>query len=85
MRKIFRVIFDIIIFFAVLNGYWPIALFFAIAGLFLFEHYFEIIVFGIMYDSLFGYVSIHALYGYVGSILSVLIFVFATILKRAVR
>lgn len=85
MKKIFRIIIDIVIFFSVLNGYWPIALILSLIGLFLFEKYFEIIIFGLMYDSLFGYVSIHTIYGYMATIVCVVCFATASLVKKALR
>lgn len=85
MKRIFRIIIDIVLFFLIINGIWFIALPLSVISAFIFENYFEIILFGIMYDSLFGYVSIHSIYGYLATIFSVFAYIIISVIKKTLR
>lgn len=84
-KLIFRIILDIVIFFCIFHAWWFLALPLAIFSIWKFSYFIEIIFIGIIYDSLFGFVSGFGIQGYIGTIVSIFVFIFVTLLKRVVR
>ncbi len=80
-----RIILDVILFFAVLKGWWFVALPFGIIGAWFFPYYLELIVAGIIYDSLFGMIPETGLWRYAGTIISTSAFVIMIPLRRIIR
>jgi hypothetical protein len=87
MKKvaILRITVNIAFFIFIIHGWWIAALLLAFIGSWFFQYYFEIILFGIIFDSLFGFVNSMGIYGYLGSIVSLIIFMVVLFLKRALR
>jgi hypothetical protein len=87
MNKSFirRLILDVIIFLAVLNGWWFIALPLVLISTWFFPYFVEGIVAGIMYDSLFGLIPELGMWGYMGTIVATLVMVIITTMKGKVR
>lgn len=81
----YRVIFDIIIFLCIFHGWWFVVLPLAIFGLWRYPYFVEIIFAGIIYDSLFGFQSDMILWGYLGIIVSIVVFGAVLLLKKIVR
>ncbi len=84
-KIIYRLIFDIVIFIAVINGWWLPALFLAIVGFWIFPYYVELIITGIAYDALFGMVPSNGFLDYAGSTITIVFTVVLVFLKRVVR
>ena len=84
-KILLRTLFDLLILLTVLHALWFIALPLTIFGSWRYQHFIEIILAGIIYDSLFGFVPEMGVAGYAGTIAGVVIFLLIMILKRVVR
>lgn len=87
MKKqlIFRILLDFLIIVSILHAWWFIALPLAIFGVWKFPYFIEIILAGIIYDSLFGFVSGMGVLGYVGTVVSIIVFGIVVLLRKVVR
>ena len=86
MKTLFkRLIIDVLLVIAIFGGWWFVAIPFAIIGMWICPFFLEIIIAGIIYDALFGYSSIFGLAGYIGTIISITIFLVIVLLKKVVR
>lgn len=65
-----RLILDIPLAFAVIEGWWFAALPLGLIGAWAFPYYFEIFIAGVVYDSLFGLVPDMGIKGYAGMIVA---------------
>lgn len=84
--KIFiRTTIDVLIAVSVLEGWWFIALPLSAIGVWFFDSFVEIIVAGLAYDSLFGFVYGSGVIAYLGTIISVVAFVSLSFVKSRVR
>jgi hypothetical protein len=82
---IVRIIVDILIAFCVLQGWWFFALPIAVIAAWFSPYFIEMIVAGIVYDSLYGSIPTQGIWDYVGTIASVAILAMESGLKRAIR
>ncbi|MEK7641597.1 MAG: hypothetical protein AAB365_01225 [Patescibacteria group bacterium] len=80
-----RIVLDILIFSAVIHGWWFIAVPLALSGAWKYAYFCEFIIAGIIYDSLFGLVPGNGVAGYAGIILSIVLLLLVAILKRVLR
>ncbi len=80
-----RIIIDLILFLSVLNGWWFVALPLGLIGAYMYAHFVEIIIAGIIYDSLFGYIPGMGNRAYIGTIVAVVIYGTLSGLKKVVR
>lgn len=80
-----RPVIDIAILILIIFGWWHMALVLALYGLLRFRTYFEIIIFGLVYDSLFRMTSNMGASEYLGTILGVGIFGLYFLIKGAIR
>lgn len=80
-----RTVIDLLIILTILNGWWYIALAVAIFSVWSFDHFIEIIIAGVIFDSLFGYSEYLGIAGYCGTILSITIFMIAELVKKFLR
>jgi hypothetical protein len=80
-----RIILDIIILICVLHAWWFVVLPLAIFGVWKYPYFIEIIITGIIHDSLFGFVSEMGVSGYIGTIVSILVFGVVFLLRKLVR
>jgi hypothetical protein len=85
MKIILRIILDVMIFIAVLQGWWPAAVVLALVVVWLFSFPIEIILVGVAYDALFGMVHGMGIKGYSGTIGSVILLIFVMVLKKMMR
>ena len=85
MKLFLRIILDICIAIAVLNGWWPIAIILVLIGAWSFKLYIEIIIAGVAYDALFGMTHGMGWRGYEGTIFSVVLLIVVKLLKKLVR
>jgi hypothetical protein len=69
-----RIIVDLLLFVSVIYGWWVVVLVVSLTCLILFANFIEIIIFGILFDALFGNNQNLGIYGYLGTIVSVAIF-----------
>ncbi len=84
-NKIIRIVIDIILFVAVINGWWPLAIPLAILGAWYWPHFVEIIVAGVAYDALFGMIPGTGWHGWIGTIISVVLYTVILLIKKTVR
>lgn len=80
-----RIFFDILVFAAILNAWWFVALPLALVGAWIFPYYLELILAGVVYDALFGMTAGLGIRGYAGTGVSVIVFVVVVLIKRRVR
>jgi hypothetical protein len=80
-----RIILDILIAVAVLNGWWFIALPLGIYGVWKFPGYIELICAGVAYDALFGFAPGMGWFGYIGTLTTALGTVLIVSLKKVMR
>jgi hypothetical protein len=85
-NKIFiRIIIDIVIGITIIYGWWPLALVVVLIGIWMYDYFFEAIIAGLAYDSLFGLVPETGSIGYLGIISSVVLFTVMIALKKTLR
>ena len=82
---IYRIIIDFIIFVFVLEGWWYAILPLGIVALWSFPFYIEFLLFGIIYDSLFGFTFAIGWFGYTGTIVTLLISISMSSLRGKLR
>ena len=80
-----RIITNLIIFIAVIHGWWFVALPIAIVGCWFFPYYIEIIISGFVYDALFRMISGVGFVAYLGTIISITVFTGLVIIKQNIR
>lgn len=80
-----RIILDVILFVAVIKGWWFVALPVGIIGAWFFHLFLELIVAGIVYDSLFGMIPGTGLWRYAGEIVAVAAFIILNPIKKIIR
>ncbi|OHA16824.1 MAG: hypothetical protein A3C79_00650 [Candidatus Taylorbacteria bacterium RIFCSPHIGHO2_02_FULL_45_28] len=78
-------ILDMIILICVIHAWWFVALPFIFVGMWRFPLFVEIIIVGIIYDSLFGFYPEIDIWGYIGTISSVAIFGIMFFIKKILR
>ena len=84
-KKIFgRIGLDILIAISIFNGWWFIALPLGFVGVWVYKNYFEFIIAGLAYDALFGMVRGTGLVGYIGTIISVIMYTVITRLHHVI-
>ena len=84
-RNISRIVLNLVIAAAILNGWWFVALPICIAGVWFYGNFIEIIIAGIAYDALFGMVPGMGIRGFVGTILAVVVYAALFLSKKMVR
>ena len=81
-----RIICDLLIAIAVINGWWFVAISIGILSVWIFPYFIEIVIAGFFYDSLFGYNSSTLdIAGYYGTISTLIIIVVSMTLKSVLR
>lgn len=80
-----RIILDLLMLIFLLNGWWFLALPLALIGAYLFPYFIEMIIAGIGYDALFGFISGIGLWKYAGTAISIVLFLGVVALKKTVR
>ncbi len=80
-----RITADIILAVSVVNGWWFVIVPIGIIGAWNYLFFIEILLVGIIYDSLFGFVPSMGIWGYVGSIISVVILIGVLCSKKVLR
>jgi hypothetical protein len=85
IKTLFRIILDILLFIAVINGWWPIVVVMAVIGLWFFRFYAEAILAGVAYDALYGMIPDMGWKGYTGTIVAVILSVAAKFVKKSMR
>lgn len=84
--KVFaRIIIDIILALAVLQGWWFVAVPLCIIGCFAFPYYIEAIIAGVAYDSLFGMEQGMGWKGYIGTFVSIIILLIGYFGKKILK
>ena len=85
MKIFIRLFIGILSLFFIMQGLWPIALLILSVGLFSFPFYLEIIIAGYIFDNLYSSSYLGFAYRHLGLFISLLIYVFYTILIRILR
>lgn len=76
---------DIILFISVINGWWPVALLAGVGGAWRWPYFAEAIIAGIAYDALFGMIPGTGVRGYLGTIISIVLYTIILLSKKVVR
>ncbi len=84
-NSIIRLVVNILLFVSVLNGWWPIAFIVGVGGAWYWPHFIEIIVAGVAYDALFGMISGTSIHGWIGTIVSIVLYTVILLIKKIVR
>ncbi len=82
---LFRILLDLVVLLMVIYGWWLVAVVFLFCGIIYFNNYFELIIFGVIFDSLFGFDSNLGIFGYAGTIFSFATFGLFYLLKTVLR
>jgi hypothetical protein len=85
MKFLIRILIGILSFIFVIKGFWQGALLLLAIGLFLFPFYVEIIIFGYIFDNLFGSSSLGFIYNHLGFLISLSIYILYSILNSILR
>lgn len=80
-----RIIVDILLLIAIINGWWIVAIILGAVANWFFLYFVELIIAGVIYDSLFGYSPAFGLAGYYATIMSLILFIVICSLKRVLR
>lgn len=80
-----RTLVDLLLLVSVLNGWWIVAVVIGLIATWTFNYFIEIIIAGIIFDSIFGYTATLGLWGYIGTITSILIFIVISWSKNVLR
>jgi hypothetical protein len=80
-----RICTDIVLTICLIQGWWLVLFLAAIIHVSLFSYPFEIIIAGIVYDSLFGLLPGTGVRGYAGTIAMVVVFLIVYGIKKLVR
>ena len=70
---------------SVIYGWWVVALIFSLIAILYFNNFIEIIIFGLIFDALFGFNENLGIFGFVGLIYSVSIYLIFYWLKKILR
>ncbi|MEK7609592.1 MAG: hypothetical protein AAB470_00530 [Patescibacteria group bacterium] len=81
----YRILIDILILISILHGWWFIALPLAILGVWRYPYFIEIFAAGIIFDSIFGFDLKTNTLSFLGTVLSIVVYIGILILKRVVR
>lgn len=89
MKKsiIIRAVIDLLLFISIIHGWWFIALPLVMFGVWRLKYFIEIFIAGLIYDSLFGFVTSgdRFILGYIGIISSGVIFLLVKLFKNILR
>lgn len=80
-----RIGFDIVVAILIVHGWWFIALPLAIVAVWKFSLFIELLIAGVVYDALFGFVPGMGIAAYVGTLTAVIVFGGMSVLKKIVR
>lgn len=80
-----RITLDVIVFIAVIFGWWFVFIPLAIIGTWVFPRYAEIVIAGFLYDSLFGIGRSLGLFGYAFTIVTAIIIAISAYMKIVVK
>ena len=84
-KIVFRILFDITIVVCLVQGWWFIILPLAVIGLMWFPYYFEAVLAGIIFDSLFGSMPNMGMYSYVGTLTMAILATLISVAKKMLR
>jgi hypothetical protein len=84
-NTIYRIILDLLIFLCVTQGWWFVFLPLGILGVWYFPYFIEIVVAGVIFDSLFGFIPDLNIIGYANTIISSFLLLFISGVRRIVR
>jgi len=86
MRNNFsRILIDIVLLLAVIYGWWVVAIIFSLIAIAYFQNFIELIIFGLIFDALFGFNENLGVFGFAGVIYSVSIYLIFFWLKKILR
>jgi hypothetical protein len=82
---LFRILLDLIVLLMVMHGWWLVSVILLFLGIIYFNNFFEIIIFGLIFDAMFGFDSNLGIFGYIGTIFSVITYCVFYFLKTVLR
>ncbi|MFA6315698.1 MAG: hypothetical protein WC648_05025 [Candidatus Paceibacterota bacterium] len=82
---IFRIVLNLLLGFCVIMGWWYFAIIIIVIGSISWAYYWEMILAGIVYDALFGMVPEMGVWGYIGTIVSIVLFLIISLLHSMLR
>ncbi len=82
---LFRVLVDLALAVAVMQGWWLVALGISIVGLWSFSYFAEALIAGFAFDSLFGWVPGYGIWGHIGVIASAILSIASAFFKKSLR
>ncbi|MEI6304868.1 MAG: hypothetical protein WCP09_02500 [Candidatus Taylorbacteria bacterium] len=80
-----RIIFDVAILACLVQGWWYAALIVAVIAAWNHKMYVELIIAGLIYDSLYGPVSMNNMTTHIGLTICVVLFILIGIMKKVIR
>jgi ABC-type enterochelin transport system permease subunit len=80
-----RIALSIIMLLAIIHGWWFVALPIALIGMLRYSNFYEALVAGLAYDSLFGLIPHEGILSYIGSISAIVLFGAIMVLKSIMR
>lgn len=80
-----RILVDVFFLISVIYGWWLVAIIFSLFSIVYFRNYIELIIFGLIFDALFGFNENLGIFGYVGLIYSVSIYLLFHWLGKILR
>jgi hypothetical protein len=84
-KALLRIALDILLAVSVANGWWFVAAPLGAIGALAFPYFSELVIAGVAYDSLFGFIPGMGLGQYAGTIVSVVLLISATLFRKVVR
>ena len=85
IRLIKRILWDFAILVCLVQGWWYAAIIIAMICAWNHKLYLEIIIAGLIYDSLYGPVAVNSISSYIGLTLGIALFIMISIMKRVIR
>ncbi len=82
--KLYRIFFDALFLVSIFILPWWVTVAFMIVFMFIFEEYFEIMIFGIMFDVVYGVPGIFPFSAYIFTISSIVFYLFIHYLKKRI-
>ncbi len=80
-----RILIDLVLLLSVIYGWWVVAVVVSLVAILYFNNFFELIIFGLIFDALFGFNENLGIFGFAGLIYSVSVYLIFYWLKKVLR
>ncbi len=80
-----RILIDLVLLLSVIYGWWVVAVVVSLVAILYFNNFFELIIFGLIFDALFGFNENLGIFGFAGLIFSVSVYLIFYWLKKILR